>query len=79
LTRHPSRIRFCDPVTQAIEPLAHTTDTGKQLCMHQHCHWLAILVDDDAVIATLHLAEHRAKILAKMNGVYLLDHAPSRH
>jgi hypothetical protein len=62
------RISLGKPPAQRIEPLAHSSNPGKQLRVHESGHRLAVLVDHDAVIPVLHMVQHFAQILAKVDG-----------
>jgi len=47
--------------------LAHAPDAGKHFSIDEGCDWLAVLADDDAVIAVLYLVEHFAQALPEIH------------
>lgn len=50
-------IRIGKAAAQGIKTLLHAPDAGKQLGIHQRGHGLAVFVNQDAVVAVLHLVE----------------------
>jgi len=77
----PKSLCFCNSFetrlnapTKVIETLLHATNTLEQAGIDQRGYGLAILVDDDAVVAILDLIEHFAQVLSEGDGACLGNH-----
>ena len=67
--------------TQCIEPLLHSANPIKQLCIYKCGDRLAVFVDNHTVMPVLHLIKHFTQVLSKVDRICFCNHhaTPNRY